>query len=134
VDLLKKGKHIVVAIIVVIILIDVLNSSFISSIYIRLGDTQTAIIKIFYGLIWLLLESLIFYFLYKGHQWAKIFMIVILLFRGIPSFSSFFYMITTLEAISVTISGSIYIGIILILFLSKSVNEFLLHQREKANT
>ena len=133
-DLLKKGKRIVIAIIVVLILIDILSSSGLASIYIRLGDTHTAIIKIFHGLISLFLESLILYFLYKGHQWAKILITVVLLIRGVSSFSSFLYVITTLEAIYVTLLGLIYIGIISILFLSKSVNGFLLHQGNKANT
>lgn len=124
-ETIEKGKKLVTSIIILILLIDIFTIAITSSINAVNGMMSDATYKIIQGIIRLLLEGLILFFLYKGHKWAK-WLISILLFIG-----GLFSIITFITSFSIIIlsMGLVYIVSGINLTSSKCVKLFLEYQK-----
>lgn len=87
-DLIKKGKKIVVGIIIAFLIIELFEIITFSYIYAVTGNMNSVVAQLVRGAFRLILECTIFFFLYKGHIWAKNLMIGLLLIGGIFGFAS----------------------------------------------
>lgn len=131
-DAIKKGKYSLIAIIVLVILIDIYNFSHMIGAYINSGYANT--IKVM-GIeaVKLFIHVMLLYSIYKGHQWARLTMIGLLLFLGISYFTGLLYGLAFEQTLYVIFLGVIYVFMAFILFFSKSVKEFMFYQRNGGN-
>ena len=131
-DLLKKGKYTVIAIIVLVILTDVYNFSHMIGVCINSGYANT--IKVM-GLeaVKLFIHIMLLYSMYKGQQWARLTMIGLLLFLGMSYFMGLLYGLASGQTLYVVFLCGIYIFMAFVLFFSKPVKEFMLYQRNGGN-
>jgi peptidoglycan/LPS O-acetylase OafA/YrhL len=125
-DSIKKGKRIIVSIIVAVLLIDFIIIAFVSTLYAMNGKYDYAAFKTVQGGFRFLLEMLILYFLYRGHKWAKWTLTILLLLGGLLSV---FSLMSSFNVFSLVL-GVIYISISSILIASESVNNFFKYQRD----
>jgi hypothetical protein len=126
-DLVSKGRKIIISIIVVLLLFDIAVIAITSSLYAAHGLYDYASFKLMQGLFRFTLEVIILFFLYRGHRWAKWLLIVLLAAAGLFSLIS---LISDFDLI-VLIIGLMFIFIVAVLIFSESVKEFLYYQREE---
>ncbi len=124
-ETIEKGKKLVTSIIILILLIDLFTIAITSSINAVNGMMSDATYKIIQGIIRILLEGLILFFLYKGHKWAKWLMSILLFIGGLFSIITF---ITSFSIIILSM-GLVYIVSGINLTASKSVKLFLEYQK-----
>ncbi len=124
-ETIEKGKKLVTSIIILILLIDIFTIAITSSINAVNGMMSDATYKIIQGIIRLLLEGLILFFLYKGHKWAKWLMSILLFIGGLFSIITF---ITSFSIIILSM-GLVYIVSGINLTSSKCVKLFLEYQK-----
>lgn len=124
-DLKIRGKKIVIGIIALIIIIDVTTIASNLLVFAMSGNIGYGIQKVVTGLIRLLLEIGIFYNLYKGRNWAKWVIVVLLSLGGLLSLS---LQLVTFSIILLLL-GVAYMAMSVILIVSKSVKEFMRYQR-----
>lgn len=123
----KAGRNIVIAIIVVMLLVDIVNiiSAYFS--YASNGEMQLAFASLRQGFFRFILTSLMFYFLYKGHRWAKWLSVVLFIIGGGMALLT----VALRFSVLLLIVGILYIVISLLLILSKNVKQFFLYQRSE---
>jgi len=126
-DLVSKGRKIIISIIVVLLLFDIAVIAITSSLYAAHGLYDYASFKLMQGLFRFTFEVIILFFLYKGHRWAKWLLIVLLVAAGLFSLIS---LISNFDLL-VLIIGLMLIFIVAVLIFSESVKEFLYYQREE---
>ncbi len=130
-DLIIRGKRIVIGIIAIILLIGVATIVGSIILYGVNGDIGFATLKTVSGLIRLLLEIGILFCLYKGHNWARWLLVV---FLGLGGIISLYFVIPLFTIISVfgviyLILGTLYIAMCINLIVSKAVKAFMTYQR-----
>lgn len=123
---LKKGKRLVVSIIIFVLVLDIIVIAISSSFYAVSGMLGQATYKIAQGLFRLFLEGIILFFLYAGHRWAK-WLLSILFFLG--GLFSLFSALATFSFL-LLFMGVAYITIGIILLSSKPVKDFLEYQKK----
>lgn len=123
-DLRLKGKKILIRIITLILLIDVTTIAINLLVFAMNGNIGDATQETVTGLIRLLLEVGISYNLYKGHNWAKWVLVVLLSLGGLLSL--FLALVTF--SILMLLLGIAYIAISVTLIASKPVKEFMRYQ------
>ena len=124
-DLVLKGKRIVISLIVFVLVSDVIVIAINSSLYAVNGMFGQATFKIAQGLFRLFLEGVILFFLYAGHGWAKWLLSILLLLGGALSLLS---VLLTYSFFSLFI-GIIYLTFGIVLLKSESIKCFLENQR-----
>lgn len=131
-DLIIRGKRIVIGIIVIILLIDVATIISTTLLYSLNGNIGFATQKTVQGLIRLLLEIGISFCLYKGHNWSKWLLVVLLGLAGIISLYSVVPILMTISVFGVIylILGILYIAMCITLIVSKAVRAFIRYQRD----
>lgn len=122
---IEKGKKLVTSIIILMLLIDIFTIAITTSIYAVNDMINYATYKIMQGIFRFILESLILFFLYKGHKWAKWLIIILLFIGGLFSLISFLANFSFIFFVL----GIVYIVISIILITSKPVNMFLEFQK-----
>lgn len=124
-----KGKKIVIAIIVIFLLIDITTTVVTASIYASTGAMEEVAGKIIRGAIRFLLTCLLFFFLYKGHKWAKWLIVVLAILSGLFSALAF---LATLSWVMLALAV-VNIGVGIVLLASGSVRDFFKYQRGELN-
>lgn len=121
----NKGRKTVLVLIVIALLIDILSTAAISSLYQQIGATDVASYKLLQGIFRFILTCILFFFLYKGYSWSKWLCAILFLLSGgyslIAAISNF--------NIIVLILGLFYFLLGIVLFASKSVKTFFSYQR-----
>lgn len=130
-DLVIRGNKIIIGIIAIILLIDVVVLASSVSLYALSGNIGYATPKIVQGLIRLLLEIGISYNLYKGNNWAKWVLVVLLALGGLISLVSVIpiFSVITIFGVVYFLLGIVYVVICVILIASRSVKEFMRYQK-----
>ncbi len=131
-DLVIRGKRIVIGIIAIILLIDVVTIVSIVTLYALSGNMGYATQKIVQGSIRLLLEIIISICLYRGHNWSKWILVVLLGLGGIISLFSVVPIFMTISVFGVVylILGIVYIAMCITLIASKAVKAFMRYQKD----
>lgn len=128
-DLIKKGKKIVISIIVSFIIIELLEILTFSYIYAVAGNMNDVVAQLLRGAFRIILECTIFFFLYKGHTWAKNIMVGLLLIGGIFGLvSALGSGLHFLNIIMIALSIA-FLGFAIVLMKSKSIQCFLSFQK-----
>lgn len=123
-DNIRKGKKYLIAIIVTILLIDIATTIFISSIYASFDRMDKASYQLLQGIFRLLLTCLLLLFLYKGHNWSKWIIVILLGLGGVYS------LIGSGFNIILIILGIVYLFISITLVVSKKIKSFMSFQRD----
>lgn len=127
-DLVKKGKNIIITIIVALILLDIISSSSVFLLYPGSKDALTIIIR-------LMLECLLYYFLYRGYRWAKVLITILMISAGALSVITSITLLGSPVGLIISLMlGVLFIGIGITLVRSKTVNTFFSYQREKSES
>ena len=124
-EFIKRGKVLVIVMISVCLTISFISFALSASLEHTSGETLNAIHELVQGFIRFILECALFFFLFKGHKWAKITTMVL---YGIGAIGSLITMFSTHMLMAVFfISYSAFF----IILLLKPVNAFLEFQRGK---
>ncbi len=131
-NLVIRGKRIIISIIAILLLINVATIVSTTLLYSLNGDIGYATTKIIKGLIRLLLEIGISYNLYKGHNWSRWVFVVLLSLGGIVALISVIplFNINPIFGIIYLVWGLLYIAICITLIVSKAVKAFMTYQRD----
>ncbi|WP_027399710.1 hypothetical protein [Anaerovorax odorimutans] len=132
-ELIKKGKKIVIGIIIALIIIDIITIPGSTYIYAINGSMNQVISHLIQATIRLGLESIILFFLYKGHIWAKNLMVILLLIGGFFGLVIITSSKLYLFEIYFLIMSVVFIISAIILTASKSVKSFLYFQKNGFN-
>lgn len=124
-DLKIRGKKIVIGIIALTLLIDVTTIATNILVFAMNGNIGHSTQEVVTGLIRLLLEIGISYNLYKGHNWAKWVLVVLLSLGGLLSL----FLVLATFSILMLFLGIAYIAMTVTLIASKSLKEFMRYQR-----
>lgn len=89
-ELVNKGKKMLIAVIVVCLTLSVLVTALTAALYNTNGDTSQATYQLTQGLFRFVLECLLFLFVFKGHRWARITAIILFGIGGIFAFFAMF--------------------------------------------
>lgn len=124
-ELVQKGKKIVISIIVLMLLIDIVIIAVTSSVLAVSGYVSYATYNLMKGIFRFVLTVLVLFFLYKGYRWAK-WLMVSLLFLG-----GGYAVLSLISAFNIVVlaMAAIYICIGVILIFSKPVNDFFRYQK-----
>lgn len=128
-ELVKKGKKIVIIIIMVLIMIDIITIGGCANLYAINGQINEVIAQLIRGTVRLVLEGVILFFLYKGHRWAKYLMTTLLITGAFFGFAIMTSMHLKLFDIYFLIIAVIDIALAITLIVSKSVKSFLSFQK-----
>jgi hypothetical protein len=131
-ELIIRGKRIVIGIIAIILSINVATIVSTMLVYVQIDSIGFAALNSVKGLIRLLLEIGILFCLYKGHNWARWLLVILL---GLGGLISLYIAIPLFNAIDVfgviyLMLGIIYIAIFIILIVSKAIKAFMTYQRD----
>lgn len=124
-EMVNKGRKIVIALIVIILLIDIIVGASVSSFYAENGTMDMASYKLSQGIIRFILTALLMFFLYKGHSLAKWLSVVLF---GLAGLGSLIQLVLSFNAVSLAM-GLAYIFFGAMLVASTSVNDFFRYQR-----
>lgn len=124
-EIVNRGKKLVIAQIVIILLIDIVVTVWLSSLYIISGRMDLASSRIWQGFIRFLLTGSVLYFMYKGHRWAKWLLAVLLILGGLSGLAS----LTSGFNLTLIAMSLVYGCIGIMMIFSKSINTFYLYQR-----
>lgn len=120
----NKGKHLVIRIILVSLLISIFTNIFTFITYSSNGLAAEATTKLVQGGVRFALTGLILYFLYNGKKWAKVLLIVLTALAGISAATS---LIVYFSYFMLVMSVA-YITIAITLIVSKNVKCFFQYQ------
>ncbi len=124
-DLLKKGKYQIVIMISVLILFDMASIIIVTYVKVTNG-TNIDMVKLFLqSTVRLILSATMYYFLYKGHNWARITSIVLIVLSLFVGFISLIISLNVLTAVGVIVM----VKALYTLTLSKSALMFLKRHR-----
>lgn len=124
-EMVNKGRKMVISLITIALLMDILTIVSTSLIYVKSDRMDLASSELLRGTFRLIVTGLILFFLYKGHQWAKWLFAVLFIISG---FASFLSLIILLNFI-ILVMGIIHISLGMMLILSKNINYFLKYQK-----
>ena len=124
-DMVNKGRKMVTALIVVILLVDIITVASVSSIYAVSGRADLASFKLLQGIFRFILTGLLMFYLYKGHRWAKWLSAVLF---GLGGFVALVSLVSIFNLVLLTM-GLVYAFFCISLIASGSVNKFLQYQR-----
>lgn len=124
-NMVNKGKKMIIILIVTVLLIEITLIAILSSFYAAHGRLELASFKLLQGIFRLMLTGLILFFLYKGHRWAKTLLIILFISGGLISLLS---LVSNFNIISLAL-GLVYVLFSVMMIVSKNVNVFLEYQR-----
>lgn len=119
------GKKLVIGIIIVLLLNDILTTLSTTSLYALNGYLGKASQSLLQGIIRLIFTGIVLFFLYNGRNWAKWLMVILLAMGTLLSLVSLFSGFNLI----LLAMGMIYLGIVLALLFSSSIEEFFAHQK-----
>lgn len=122
-ELINKGKKLLIISIVTVLALSFIITALISGLYYNAGQIGEANHELIQGIIRFALSCLLFYFVYKGHRWAKIVTLVLFGFSGIAGMIMSFTISMYLLILAI-----VYIGCFVIL-LSKPVTAYMDYKR-----
>lgn len=128
-DTIQKGKKILLAMIITVLLISVLTTSMNFILYTTNGYREVAVTKLFQGGLRLILTMILCYFLYQGHRWAKGVSSILFFISGVFSL----VILVKVFHLGLLLIGIIYTSLGFCLMNSGSVNTFLRSQRERVS-
>ena len=123
-ELVVKGKRILIIMITILLLFDISTTVVTSYLYARYGYSTQALSGIITGIIRFAITALILFFLYRGHKWAKWLIVILMFFAGIFS-------VLALSSVLAKVLGLLFVAFGITLIASRSINEFLKYQRNK---
>lgn len=126
-DSVKKGKTILIIFIVLTLISDLMISGALTLTYALNGSYGIGAQRLIEGFVRLALTIVILYFLYKGHEWAKWIVAILMIIGGLASAS----MIVTSYTIIYIFLSILFLGFGIVLFASRDVKNFLRYQKEK---
>lgn len=124
-EMVKKGRVIVVFIIVTLLSMSIIISTTTISMYARIGATNLVQKNLIQSSVRFLLTVLLLYFLYKGYQWAKWIVVVLFILAGIMCLFSIFQT----NGLIMMVIGIVYFILSIILIASENVKYFFQYQR-----
>lgn len=124
-EMVNKGKKLVIGLIVIVLLINIVSIAFVSSIYAVSGRMDLASYKLLQGIFRFILEVLLLFFMYKGHRWAKWLFVMLFMLAGIMALLG---LISEFNLI-VLVLGLVYVCFGVMMIFSRSVKTFFLYQR-----
>lgn len=124
-EMVNKGRKMVISLITIALLIDIITIVSSSLIYVTIDRMDLTYSQLLRGTFRLLVSGIIFFFLYKGHRWAKWLIVVLFIVSGLLTFLSLILFINLL----ILVLGIIHIFLGIMLILSKNINYFLKYQK-----
>lgn len=118
-ELINKGKKLLIISIITVLSISFLTTAFISALYYNAGQIGEANHELIQGIIRFALSCLLFFFVYKGHRWAKIVTLILLGISGIAGLIMSFTISMYLLILAI-----VYVGLFVVL-LSKPVAAYM---------
>ena len=89
-ELINKGKRILIIAIAIIIAFDIISIALFSTVLHEAGKTNEATYILAQGCIRLTLTFLLCYFIFKGHRWARIIMMILGGFTAVAGITALF--------------------------------------------
>lgn len=126
-EMVNKGKKIVIALIVTVLLVSIIIGVSVSSLYAVGGQADVASYKLIQSLVRWILTAILMFFLYKGHSWAKWLFIVLF---GLAALIVLLSLNAGFNVILVAV-GTIYAFFCVMLICSQSVKAFLQYQKDE---
>lgn len=124
-DLVNKGRKIVMLSIVLLLFMDIIFTSISTILLVPKTNLNTISYVLVQSLVRLAVEASLSYFFYKGYKWANWLLLTLLLAVGIlcliVTFSNFNLLLLLFSIV--------FIGLAVLLFFSRTVKTFLDYQR-----
>ncbi len=124
-EIVNKGKKLVICLIVTILILNFIVTAILSSLYAISNRMDLANYRIIQGIFRFIVSGVILYFMYKGHQWAKWLLVVLFMVGGISGFIS----LTSGFNLILVVLSIVYVCFGAMMIFSRSINTFYLYQR-----
>jgi hypothetical protein len=124
-EMVNRGRKMVIAMIVIVLLIDIITTASTCLIYAASGSYELVSSNLTPGIVRFIITALIMFYLYKGYGWAKWLSVILFLIGGLVSL----FLIVSDFHVILLVLGLVYIFFGTMMIVSGSVNNFFRYQR-----